>query len=73
MKLEQVVAVRKNKTIYRYENNLVKLFDETYSVANVLNEALNQARIEETDLNIPKLQEVTKIDGKWVITEEVDY
>ena len=71
MKLEQVVAVRKNKTIYRYENNLVKLFDETYSVANVLNEALNQARIEETDLNIPKLQEVTKIDGKWVIS--MDY
>lgn len=71
MKLEQVVAVRKNKTIYRHENNLVKLFDETYSVANVLNEALNQARIEETDLNIPKLQEVTKIDGKWVIS--MDY
>lgn len=71
MDLEQVVAVRKNKTIYRSENKLIKLFDETYSVASVLNEALNQARIEETDLNIPKLQEVTKIDGKWVIS--MDY
>lgn len=68
MKLEQVVAVRKNKTIYQDENKLIKLFDETYSVANVLNEALNQARIYETGLNIPALQEVTKIDGKWVIS-----
>ena len=68
MKLEQVVAVRKNKTIYQDENKLIKLFDETYPVANVLNEALNQARIYETGLNIPALQEVTKIDGKWVIS-----
>ena len=68
MKLEQVVAVRKNKTIYQDENKLIKLFDQTYSVANVLNEALNQARIYETGLNIPALQEVTKIDGKWVIS-----
>jgi len=30
-----------------------------------MNEALNQARVEETGLNIPKLLEVTKIDGKW--------
>lgn len=68
MNFEQVVAVRKDKTIYRDGNKLIKLFDESYSVANVLNEALNQARIEETELNIPKLQEVTTIDGKWVIS-----
>ena len=71
MNFEQVVAKRKGKVIYRDGNNLIKLFDETYSVANVLNEALNQARIEETELNIPKLQEVTKIDGKWAIS--MDY
>ena len=68
MRLEQVVANRKGKTIYREGNNLIKLFDESYSVASVLNEALNQARIEETGLNIPRLQEVSKIDGKWSIS-----
>lgn len=68
MNFEHVVAVRKGKTIYKEENKLVKLFDETYSVANVLNEALNQARIMETGLNIPSLQEVSKIDGKWLIS-----
>ena len=68
MNFEQVVANRKSKTIYRDGDNLIKLFDESYSVANVLNEALNQARIEETGLNIPRLQEVSKIDGKWAIS-----
>ena len=40
------------------------------TVADVLNEALNQARIEETGLNIPKVLEVTMIDGKWAIISE---
>ena len=35
-----------------------------------MNEALNQARIEETGLNIPKILEVTMIDGKWAIVSE---
>lgn len=68
MNFNQKIAERKNKTIYRDGEKLVKLFDETYSVANVLNEALNQARIMETGLNIPALQEVKKIDGKWLIS-----
>lgn len=68
MNFNQKIAERKNKTIYRDGEKLVKLFDETYSVANVLNEALNQARIMETGLNIPALQEVKKIEGKWLIS-----
>lgn len=71
MNFEEKVAERKDKIIYRDNGRLIKLFDESYSVANVLNEALNQARIMETGLNIPKLQEVSMIDGKWVIA--MDY
>ncbi len=70
MKLERVIAVRNNKTIYRDKDRCVKVFDETYSKADVLNEALNQARIEETGLNIPKVLEVTLVDGKWAIISE---
>ena len=70
MKLERVIAVRNNKTIYRDGDRCVKVFDEHYSKADVLNEALNQARIEETGLNIPKVLEVTMIDGKWAIVSE---
>ena len=70
MKLDKIVAVRTTKTIYRDGDKIVKLFDENYSKADILNEALNQARVEETGLNIPKLLEVTKIDGKWAIVIE---
>ena len=71
MKLENVIAKRPTKTLYRDGDRTIKLFDENYSKADVLNEALNQARVEETDLNIPRLHEVTKIDGKWAIV--LDY
>ena len=67
MNFETVIAERKNKIIYRDGDKLIKLFDESYSVASVLNEALNQARIMETGLNIPNLQEVAKHENKWVI------
>ena len=70
MKLDRVIAVRNNKTIYRDGDKCIKVFDEHYSKADVLNEALNQARIEETGLNIPKIFEVTMIDGKWAIVSE---
>lgn len=70
MKTENIIATRKNKTIYRDNDRCIKVFDEDYSKADVLNEALNQARIEETGLNIPKIIEVTTIDGKWAIVTE---
>ena len=66
-----VIAERKNKTIYKDENAVVKLFEKDYSKANILNEALNQARVEEnTNLNIPKLLEVKKYASRWALTTE---
>ena len=63
-KLDNPIAKRKTKTVY-------KLFVENYSKGDILNEALNQARVEEgTDLCIPKLLEVCKIDNRWAIVSE---
>ena len=70
MKLDKIIAVRNNKTIYRDGDRCIKVFGEEYSKADVLNEALNQARIEETGLNIPKILDVTTVDGKWAIVSE---
>jgi len=70
MKLDKVVAVREKKTVYLDGDRVIKVFNEDYSKADVLNEALNQARVEETGLCIPQLYEVTKIDGKWAIVSE---
>ncbi len=70
MKLEKVIAVRTNKTVYRDGDCAVKVFDEDYSKVDVLNEALNQAKVEETGLHVPKVIEVAKLDGKWAIVTE---
>lgn len=67
MKLDTVLAKRENKVVYKDGALAAKVFDECYPKSDILNEALNQARVEETGLNIPKIEEVTKIDGKWAI------
>ena len=73
MKLDRIIAVRTGKTVYRDGDRVIKVFDSDYSKADILNEALNQARIEETGLAIPKVLEVTMIDGKWaIITEYIE-
>lgn len=69
--LDKVIAKRETKTVYQDNDKTVKLFVENYSKANILNEALNQARVEEsTDLNIPKLIEVSKIENRWALVSE---
>ncbi len=64
------IKEREHKRIYRDGDKLVKEFDETFTKAEVLNEALNNARIEETGLKIPKLLNVSKTDNGWAITRE---
>ena len=71
MELNNAIAQRKTKTVYKEDGKTIKLFVEDYSKANILNEALNQARVEEgTDLNIPKLIEVSKINNRWALVSE---
>ncbi len=70
MNLDRIIAVRNNKTVYRDGDLCYKVFNEDFSKADILNEALNQARVEETGLHIPKVVEVTSIDGKWAIVTE---
>lgn len=71
MKLDNIIYKSENKTIYRDGDRAIKVFDKTFSKSNVLNEALNQARVEETtDLKIPRIHEVTLIDGQWAIVSD---
>lgn len=70
MKLDNIIARRTNKTIYRDGEDAIKVFDHDFSKADVLNEALNQARIEQTSIRIPKIKAVTTVDGKWAIISE---
>ena len=70
LKLDNVIATRATKTIYRDGNLLIKLFIEGYSVADVLNEAHNLTIVEETGFRVPKLVNVQKIKNRWAIVTE---
>lgn len=70
MDLDRVIAVRNNKTVYRDGDDCIKVFENVYGKDDVLSEALNQARVEKTGLNIPKIKAVTMINGKWAIVSD---
>ncbi len=69
-KLEKIIAVRTAKTIYRDGSKVIKLMGEEYPASDILSEALNLAAVGETTLKVPRLVEVTKINGKWAIVWE---
>lgn len=71
MKLENLVAKGTNNEVYRSGDTAIKVFGKDYPKADVLNEALIAARVEGTGIHIPKIKEVSIIDGKWAIA--MDY
>ena len=68
---KQFVKDHLGKELFKSEEGFVKVFGDTYTKSGILNEALNQARVEETDLNIPKIKAIEVVDGKWSIV--MDY
>lgn len=69
--MAEIIRKTDKKTIYREGKTLVKLFGRDYPKSDVLNEALNTARVEEgTSLNVPAVHEVTKINGEWAIVQD---
>lgn len=65
-----MIAKRENKTVYRDGNRKIKVYNSEVSKVEVLVSALNQAKIEETGLLIPKILEVATENGKWIIVTE---
>lgn len=72
MKLEnaELIVKRSYKEVYKAEEGIVKVFEKSHPKSDVFNEALNQARVEETGLDVAKVKEVTSIDGKWALVIE---
>jgi len=69
-KLDNIIADRGSKKIYLDGDKVIKLLGEEYPAPDALAEAHNLAAVEETALKVPKLIEVTKINGKWAIVWE---
>lgn len=71
MELNNRIAERKNKEIYIEDGKVIKLFIPSHPKSDILNEALNQARVDESsNLNIPKLVEVKKYGDRWALVSE---
>lgn len=66
------IATRPNKAVYREGELCLKVFAADYNKADIFNEALNQARVEETGMRVPKIHEVKRLsDGRLAIV--MDY
>lgn len=62
---------RHNKVVYQDGNRVVKVFNAEKPAGDVFNEALNIARIGETDIKHPRVLEVSQVaDGSWALSTE---
>ncbi|MBD5584866.1 MAG: phosphotransferase [Clostridia bacterium] len=66
----KLIFESQDKRIYKDGGNLIKVFGKGYSKAEVLKAALNNARVEETELNIPKIHAIEVFDGEWAIVQD---
>ncbi|MCC8045625.1 MAG: aminoglycoside phosphotransferase family protein [Clostridiales bacterium] len=67
LKDKKLFVTRPYKVVYQDGDRIVKVFTKEHGKANVFNEALCTARVEESGLDIPPVLEVTEIDGEWAL------
>ena len=68
---KQLISSTSTKSVYRDGNVAIKEFCEGFPKAEVLNEALCNARVEDLPgLHVPKILGVSVVDGKWSIMKE---
>ncbi len=69
--MRKCIVEKELKSVYVDGDKVMKVFKPPYSKTDVLYEALNTARVEDTGLDIPKLLSVSiDEDGNWIITSE---
>lgn len=68
---KQLISSSETKSVYRDGNTAIKEFCEGFPKAEVLNEALCNARVELIEvLHVPKVLGVSSAGGKWSIVKE---
>lgn len=68
---KQLISSSETKCVYRDGNLAIKEFCEGFPKAEVLNEALCTARVEDLPgLHVPKILGVSVLDGRWSIIKE---
>jgi len=68
----ELISQNGPKSVYRDGSKAIKVFDKGFPKAEVLNEAIINARVEELgDIHIPVVTEVAvEEDGRWAITKD---
>ena len=65
----ELIATTRTKKVYRDGDKAIKVFNADFPKAEVLNEALITARIEETGgIDVPRVLEVGVYENQWSIT-----
>ena len=63
-----VLFTREHKTLYAQGDKVIKVFDSNYKKSDVLNEARNEALVQEnSDLNVPSLSSVSESEEGWCL------
>jgi len=71
IKLGRQISAGETVDVFESGNLAVKLFKGNCPQTMVFYEALINSKIEETEINIPKISEVCIIDGRWAIASEL--
>lgn len=66
----ELISRHNSKSVYKDNERVIKVFEEGYTKNSILQEAYNQSIIETSDINAPKVLQVTSIDNKWAIISE---
>lgn len=59
-----IIYESKRKIIYRDGDKAIKTYNDTYAISQILNEALNQAKVSEEGISVPKVYEVREYNGR---------
>ena len=66
--MKEVIYSTEDKQIFKDgKGNAIKVFSNKYPKSDILNEAINQARVEEAGLNVAKVHGVYQVEGKFAI------
>ncbi|MCH3943637.1 MAG: aminoglycoside phosphotransferase family protein [Atopobiaceae bacterium] len=67
---KKAIVSRGNKVVYDCGDRIIKVFNENKPAADVFNEALNLARVEEAGADVPRILEASKSEVGWALATE---
>ena len=67
---KKAIVRRGNKIVYDCGDRIIKVFNENKPAADVFNEALNLARVEEAGADVPRILEVSESEAGWALATE---